>query len=190
VAQNLQTAVPSRSERTPAYQYVLTIILAIVGGFLGILGAVIQEIQSTTTYILLPFLGAPIIEEALKPSGLYLALLWWPRALTSQLFTAMLCALSGLVFGVIEGLIGLRVLLKLMSANPDNPFAAEPFIGHFLWEYCGYFPDRDSAFRAITLRVPFYMGITLLRIARNSWIDETYRYRLIREAKQILAAST
>jgi len=69
-----------------------------------------------------------------------------------------------------------------------DPHAAEPFIGHFLWEYCCHFPDRMSAFRAITRRTPFYMGITLLRIARNSWIDEDYRWRLIQEAKQILRA--
>jgi len=71
-----------------------------------------------------------------------------------------------------------------------DPFAAEPFIGHFLWEYCGHFPDRDSAFRSITRRIPFYMGITLLRIARNSWIDVDYRWRLIHEARQILKAPT
>jgi uncharacterized protein YggT (Ycf19 family) len=28
-----------------------------------------------------------------------------------------------LVFGVVEGLIGLRVLLRLLGANPQNPFA-------------------------------------------------------------------
>jgi hypothetical protein len=67
-----------------------------------------------------------------------------------------------------------------------NPFAAEPFIGHFLWEYCGYLPEQQSAFRSITMRIPFYMGITLLRIARNSWIDRDYRWRLIHEAKEIL----
>lgn len=39
-----------------------------------------------------------------------------------------------------------------------NPHAAEPFIGHFLWEYCGYFPNRVSAFRAITRRLPFHIG--------------------------------
>lgn len=66
--------------------------------------------------------------------------------------------------------------------------AAEPFIGHFLWEYCCHFPDRMSAFRAVTRRIPFYMGITLLRIARNSWIDWEYRWRLVREAKNILRA--
>lgn len=64
--------------------------------------------------------------------------------------------------------------------------AAEPFIGHFLWEYCRHFPDRMKAFRSITRRIPFHMGITLLRIARNSWIDWEYRWRLIREAKIIL----
>jgi Ser/Thr protein kinase RdoA (MazF antagonist) len=69
-------------------------------------------------------------------------------------------------------------------------FTAEPFIGHFLWEYCGHFPDRESAFRSITRRIPFYMGITLLRIARNSWIDGDYRWRLIHEARQILKAPT
>lgn len=67
-----------------------------------------------------------------------------------------------------------------------DPWAAEPFIGHFLWEYCCHFPDRDAAFRAITRRLPFYMAITLLRIARNSWIDHDYRQRLIGEAEQIL----
>ncbi len=69
-----------------------------------------------------------------------------------------------------------------------DPLAAEPFIGHLLWEYSGLFPDRESAFHAITRRIPFYMGITLLRIARNSWIDDRYRWRLIHEAKQILRA--
>lgn len=66
--------------------------------------------------------------------------------------------------------------------------AAEPFIGHFLWEYCCSFPDRLRAFRAIARRIPFYMGITLLRIARNSWIDRDYRRLLVQEAKKILRA--
>ncbi|MFH0823949.1 MAG: aminoglycoside phosphotransferase family protein [Pseudomonadota bacterium] len=69
-----------------------------------------------------------------------------------------------------------------------DPHAAEPFIGHFLREYCRHFPDCMSAFTAITRRTPFYMGITLLRIARNSWIDRNYRSRLVQEAKQILRA--
>jgi len=63
-----------------------------------------------------------------------------------------------------------------------NPMAAEPCIGHFIWAYCCHFPDRESAFHAITRRLPFYLGVTLLRIARNSWIDPDYRRCLLREA--------
>lgn len=64
-----------------------------------------------------------------------------------------------------------------------NKYAAEPFIGHFLWEYACHFPDRESAFRSICGRLPFQMALTLLRIARNSWISPEYRRRLIEEAK-------
>jgi len=68
----------------------------------------------------------------------------------------------------------------------DDIARAEPFIGHFLWEYAGYFPDRERAFAALSDRLPFYMGLTLLRIARNAWLEEGYRKRLVREAKGIL----
>jgi hypothetical protein len=61
--------------------------------------------------------------------------------------------------------------------------AAEPFIGHFLWEYACHFPDRDRAFRSITGRLPFQMALTLLRIARNSWVSLPQRGRLVEEAK-------
>ncbi len=64
-----------------------------------------------------------------------------------------------------------------------NKYAAEPFIGHFLWEYACHFPNRHSAFASIARRLPFQMGLTLLRIARNSWISDDYRRRLIEEAK-------
>ena len=69
------------------------------------------------------------------------------------------------------------------SGNKD---LAEPFIGHFLWEYACHFPDRHAAFASITQRVPFYMGLTLLRIARNSWVNERYRRNLLEEAKKTL----
>ena len=64
--------------------------------------------------------------------------------------------------------------------------AAEPFIGHFLWEYATHFPDRQSAFAAVTRRLPFYMALTEIRIARNSWITDRHRRRLLEEAKKTL----
>jgi Ser/Thr protein kinase RdoA (MazF antagonist) len=70
-----------------------------------------------------------------------------------------------------------------------NKYAAEPFIGHFLWEYACHFPDRQRAFQALTARLPFQMALTLLRIARNSWVSGSHRQRLVAEAKIILRAS-
>lgn len=67
-----------------------------------------------------------------------------------------------------------------------DKYAAEPFIGHFLWEYACHFPDRDRAFAAICGRVPFQMALTLLRIARNAWVPLEHRRRLIAEAKTTL----
>jgi serine/threonine protein kinase len=77
-------------------------------------------------------------------------------------------------------------LKHLFFRSTGSLSAAEPFIGHFLWEYCRHFSNRENVFVSITRRVPFYMGITLLRIARNSWIDWEYRGRLIGEAMNIL----
>ncbi len=63
---------------------------------------------------------------------------------------------------------------------------AEPFIGHFLREYSCHFPDPEHAFASITRGLPFYMGLTLLRIARNSWINGEYRRQLLNEARKTL----
>ena len=71
----------------------------------------------------------------------------------------------------------------------EGKYAAEPFIGHFLWEYACHFPDRNRAFRSITGRLPFQMALTLLRIARNSWVSVPQRWRLVEEAKIILRTS-
>jgi hypothetical protein len=67
-----------------------------------------------------------------------------------------------------------------------NRQGADPFIGHFLWEYSCHFPDRDRAFQSITARLPFQMALTLLRIARNSWVGAPHRWRLVEEARIIL----
>lgn len=77
-------------------------------------------------------------------------------------------------------------LAHFFMEQTGNRLNAERFIGHFLWEYAGYFPDRMAAFESINRRVPFYMGMTLLRIARNNWFDWKYRKRLVAEAKACL----
>jgi Ser/Thr protein kinase RdoA (MazF antagonist) len=74
-----------------------------------------------------------------------------------------------------------------MSAGDRD--RAEPFLGHFLWEYSCHFPDRQRTFESITGRLPFYMALNLLRIARNDYIDRDYGGRLVTQAKRLLQAA-
>ncbi len=67
-----------------------------------------------------------------------------------------------------------------------NPYEAEPFIRHFFQSYSSHFIDDDKAFHEITMRNPFYMAMTELRIARNGYLDLNYRKRLAHEAKKCL----
>jgi hypothetical protein len=64
---------------------------------------------------------------------------------------------------------------------------AEPFISYFFREYSSHLEDSTTAFNSITARTPFYMGLNLLRIARNDYITEDYGQRLVRQAKRLLA---
>ena len=92
----------------------IAVAIALLGGAFGIFGAFVQEAQ-TGGLLLLPFLGAPIIEELVKPSGVYLILARWPRLLHGQLHTALLAAVAGLSFGLIEALVYVKVYV------PDAP---------------------------------------------------------------------
>jgi len=78
---------------------------ALIGGVLGIFGAIAQELQAG----FLVFLAAGVIEEALKPSGIYILLVKWPYVLRDRYYTAALTALSGLVFAVIEAAVYILV---------------------------------------------------------------------------------
>jgi len=61
----------------------------------------------------------------------------------------------------------------------------EPFIGHFLSKYAAYYWDT-SFFHVITRKIPLYMALGLLRIARNLYLDKNYRALMVLEAKQCL----
>jgi len=76
------------------------VFIAVLGCVIAIPGVIFQEIQAAGSII-----AAPVIEEALKPTGVYLLMLRWPRALRGRLHTAVLCAIAGLTFGLIESWI-------------------------------------------------------------------------------------
>ncbi len=79
-------------------------------------------------------------------------------------------------------------LQHAFMVSTGDKFQAEPFIGHFLWEYSSHLPDRQAAFRSITGRAPYYMGLNLLRIARNDYVSPDYSDQLVEQAKTLLRA--
>ena len=86
--------------------HVLALLIAAGGGVLGVLGAIIQEWSQGS--LLVAFVAAPMIEEVMKPCGVYLLLVRWPEVLISRLYTALLAAVGGLSFAVVENIIYLQ----------------------------------------------------------------------------------
>jgi len=70
--------------------------------------------------------------------------------------------------------------------HTGDRYASEPFIGYFLREYARRAGGGERTYRAVVRRNPFFMALTELRIARNSWLPYIYRRRLVREAVRCL----
>jgi YggT family protein len=71
-------------------------------------------------------------------------------------------------FGVLDGLIGLRFFLKLMAANPLNPFAQLLYFvtDPFLWLFKGL--TRTPTFEGIVIE--FYDLIAIAVFAMLGWV--------------------
>ncbi|MFH0914311.1 MAG: PrsW family glutamic-type intramembrane protease [Chloroflexota bacterium] len=94
------------TERTAKWRF-LAPLIAFAGGIAGLVGAFIEEVLHGGFFG--PFVAGPMIEEALKPTGVYLLLARWSHVLRSRLYTAFLSALGGLGFGIIENILYLEV---------------------------------------------------------------------------------
>lgn len=53
-----------------------------------------------------------MIEEVFKPIGVYLGQVWFPQALRNRLYVALLCALGGVVFGLIESWVYVNIYVN------------------------------------------------------------------------------
>lgn len=79
--------------------------------------------------------------------------------------------ITGLIqlgFGVLNGIIGLRFLLKLMAANPQNPFASLIYFitQPFLWMFQGL--TRTPSFEGI--EIEFFSLIAIVVYGLLGWI--------------------
>lgn len=161
---------------------VAAIAIALLGGAFGVPGAFVQELYAGGG-ILLAFTGAPIIEEALKPAGVYFLLAKWPQALASQLHIAMLAALGGLCFGAIESFVYVTVYYPASSGSfvlfrftvPLLMHATASFIvglglsrGIFNWAANGApLPrsTRNCYLTAVALHATYNIVITVLSVS-------------------------
>jgi hypothetical protein len=92
----------------------------------------------------------------------------------SELFTfnqETLRRITGLIqlgFGILNGLIGLRFLLKLMAANPDNAFASRMYFitAPFLWIFSGL--THNPSFEGIVIE--FHDLIAIGVYAMLGWV--------------------
>ena len=79
--------------------------------------------------------------------------------------------ITGLIqlsFGVLNGLIGLRFLLKLMAANPENPFASLVYFitSPFIW----MFRDLTLTPSFEGIQIEFFSLIAIVVYALIGWI--------------------
>lgn len=76
-----------------------------------------------------------------------------------RLLVSRLAQLIWLMFGFLEALIGLRVVLKLIAANPNNPFAylVYSFTELFLWPFRGL--TAAPSFNGMELEIPAIIAI-------------------------------
>jgi hypothetical protein len=92
-----------------------------------------------------------------------------------RLLLQRIVALIYLAFGVLEALIGLRVLLKLIAANPANPFA------HFMYSLTDVFllpfaslvgnPSADGIVLEVTALIGLFVYALLCwLIVRLVWL--------------------
>ncbi len=93
----------TEEKSVPFKWYILGPLIAMMGGFFGILAAGYEN--SGYGLFVAAFLVAPVLEEAVKPCGVYWLLGRRPHALPNQMYTACLAALAGLTFGIIESLV-------------------------------------------------------------------------------------
>ncbi len=82
-------------------------------------------------------------------------------AAQSRLAAYKLSQFIWLIFGILEGLILVRIILRLIAANPTNPFAAfiYGFTDLFLWPFYGltYSPSVGG----MVLEIPSIIGMII-----------------------------
>jgi len=105
-----------------------------------------------------------------------------------RVFTWKLTQLIWLVFGLLEALIGVRVILRLIAANPGNPFARLVYdLSYlFVWPFLGLTrtPSANGAVLEISsLIAMFVYALVAWALVQLVWIvfDRPRNTTVVRE---------
>jgi len=99
----------------------------------------------------------------------------WDPAIERQVFTFKITQLIWLLTGILEGFLALRVLLKLIAANPSSPIAAliYSFTVLFLVPFRGLTPTPAADGMVLEISTLFAMliyGLIGWAIERLIWL--------------------
>ena len=101
------TVDPEQTRQLARLAMPVAVLLAILGSLVGI--PAVFQVELPTWGPLAAWLWAPIAEEVFKPLGVYILLVRWPATLKNRAITALLTALAGLTFGLVESTIYMTV---------------------------------------------------------------------------------
>lgn len=92
-----------------------------------------------------------------------------------RVFTWKLTQLIWLVFGLLEALIGVRVILRLIAANPANPFARLVYdLSYlFVWPFMGLTrtPSANGAVLEISSVIAMFVyALIAWALVQGAWI--------------------
>ncbi|MBM3940138.1 MAG: PrsW family intramembrane metalloprotease [SAR202 cluster bacterium] len=95
------------------------LFVAVSGAVLGVGGAFIQETLRADVFM--PFIAGPMIEEAMKPVGLYVLLARRPASFGSRSRVAVMGALAGMAFGLVESVVYVLIYYSALAGAPAPP---------------------------------------------------------------------
>ena len=134
----------------------IAVLAAAGGGVLGVFGAIFQEFFYGSIFG--AFVAGPMIEEVMKPAGVYVLFVMKRDACRTRLYTALLAALGGLAFALVENLFYLRLYF------PEHSHALVVFrytwtLGmHTALSFMVGFGINENLIRSIRGEIPFLKG--------------------------------
>lgn len=136
--------------------HIIATFVAIGGGVLGVLGAILQEFFYGLIFVV--FVAGPMIEEAMKPTGVYILYVVRRDTCRGRLYTALLAALGGLSFAIVENLFYLELYYPEHSRALLMFRYTWPLGMHTVTSFIVGFGINDRLFRSVRGEIPFLSG--------------------------------